>query len=142
MTQRPDLTHGHAQLNIELQRCLGALLSGECDEVEFAEAVRGNCSENEFVDAIAIQLRAAPESKPKVMALINRLQSRGAVSLDLVRFLESKIAPGESPKAFDDITVDLKSAVTSSCVALDRSRAAPVGVGRVLRNRYVIDTRL
>jgi serine/threonine protein kinase len=141
MTQRP-LTRAHAQLNIELQRCLGALLGGECDEAEFAEAVRGNCSENEFVDAIAIQLRAEPESKPKVMALINRLQSRGEVSLDLVRFLESKIAADQLPQASDDITVDLKGAVTSSCVALDRPPAAPVGVGRVLRKRYVIEKRL
>jgi len=142
MTQRPDLTHSHARLNIELQRCLGALLSGECDEVEFAEAVRGNCSENEFVDAIVIQLRAAPESRPKVMALINRLRSRGEVSLDLVRFLESKIATDQLLETSEDIPVDLKGAVTSSCVALDRSVAAPVGVGRVLRNRYVIEKLL
>ena len=114
MNERPDLTHAH--VNDELQRCLGALLSGKCDETEFVEAVRGNCTESEFIDAIAVRLRAAPDSKPKIMAVLNRMQSRGEVSLDLVRFLESKIAEERFPNSHNDQTMDLERNGTSCVV--------------------------
>src|ERR1700730_2685259 len=102
----PDFARTHAHLNTELQRCLESFLSGECDEVEFVDAVRGKCSENEFIDAIAVQLRAVPASKPQVMAVINRLRNRGDVPLDLVRVLESKIAA--DPSRNGDTTVNLR----------------------------------
>jgi serine/threonine protein kinase len=140
MNERPDLTPAHAQLNDELQRCLGVLLSGKCDEAEFVEAVRGNCSEIEFIDAIAIQLRAVPDSKPKILAVLNRMQSRGEVSLDLVRFLESKIAE-ERLANCNDQTVDLARTGTS-CVVFGGPPPSPVQIGRVLRDRYVIEKRL
>src|ERR1700723_4546042 len=99
MDELSDLTRRpHAHLNTELQRRLESLLSGECNEVEFVEAVRGKCSENEFIDAIAVQLRAVPASKPQVLAVIDRLRSRGEVPVDLVRFLESRIAADPLPK--------------------------------------------
>jgi serine/threonine protein kinase len=138
MNERPDLTHVHTQLNDELQRCLGALLSGKCDEAEFVEAVRGNCTENEFIDAIAVRLRAVPDSRPKIMAVLNRMQSRGEVSLDLVRFLESKIA---ERRWLNDQTVDLERNGTS-CVVFGGPRPSSVEIGRVLRDRYVIEKRL
>jgi serine/threonine protein kinase len=140
MNEPPVLTHAPAQLNSELQRCLGALLSGKCDEAEFVDAVRGNCSESEFIDAIAIQLRAVPDSKPKVMAALNRMQSRGEVSLDLVRFLESKIAEGRLENV-NGQTVDLARNGTS-CVVFGGPPPSPVEIGRVLRDRYVIEKRL
>jgi serine/threonine protein kinase len=140
MNDGPALTHAHAQLNSELQRCLGALLSGKCDEAAFVEAVRGNCSESEFVDAIAIQLRAMPDSKPKIMAVLNRMQSRAEVSLDLVHFLESKIAEGRLANVAGQ-TVDLARSGTS-CVVFGGAPPSPVEIGCVLRDRYVIEKRL
>jgi serine/threonine protein kinase len=141
MNERPNLTHAHAQLSDELQRCLGTLLSGKCDEAEFVEAVRGNCTESEFIDAIVVRLRAAPDSKPKVMAVLNRMQSRGEVSLDLVRFLESKIADKRFLNSTDDQTVDVEKNGTS-CVVFGGPPPSPVEIGRVLRDRYVIEKRL
>jgi len=140
MNDGPALTHAHAQLNSELQRCLGALLSGKCDEAEFVQAVRGNCSESEFIDAIVIQLRAVPDSKPKIMAVLNRMQSRAEVSLDLVRFLESKIAEGRVANV-NGQTVDLARTGTS-CIVFGGAPPSPVEIGRVLRDRYVIEKRL
>jgi serine/threonine protein kinase len=137
----PDFVRTHAHLNTELQRRLESLLSGECNEVEFVDAVRGKCSENEFIDAIAVQLRAKPASKPQVMAVIDRLRSRGDVPVDLVRFLESSIAADRMPK---DITLNLrrKGAVTSTRFASDASPPSRVEIGQVLRSRYVIEQRL
>jgi serine/threonine protein kinase len=138
----PDFVRTHAHLNTELQRRLESLLSGECSEVEFVDAVRGKCSENEFIDAIAVQLRAVPASKPQVMAVIDRLRSRGEVPVDLVRFLESNIAAADRlPK---DITLNLrrKGAVTSTRVASDGPPPSRVEIGQVLRSRYVIEQRL
>jgi serine/threonine protein kinase len=139
MNERPALTHAHAQLNDELQRCLGALLSGKCDEAEFVEAVRGNCTEGEFIEAIIVRLRAAPDSKPKIMAVLNRMQSRGEVSLDLVHFLESKISEERFANSNDDQTVDLNG---TSCVVFGGPPPSRVEIGRVLRDRYVIEKRL
>jgi serine/threonine protein kinase len=140
MNERPDLTHAHAHLNSELQRCLDALLSGKCDEAEFVQAVRGNCSESEFVHAVAVQLRAVPDSKAKVMAVLNRMQSRGEVSPDLVRFLESKIAEGRLVQANGQSVDPARSG--TSCVVFGGPPPSPVEIGRVLRNRYVIEKRL
>jgi serine/threonine protein kinase len=139
MNERPDLTHAH--VNDELQRRLGALLSGRCDEAEFVEAVRGNCTESEFIDAIAVRLRAVPDSKPKIMAVLNRMQSRGEVSLDLVRFLESKIAEERLPSSNNDQTLDIER-IGTSCVVFGGPPPSPVEIGRVLRDRYVIEKRL
>jgi serine/threonine protein kinase len=141
MNERPALTHSLAQLNDELQRCLGALLSGKCDEAEFVEAVRGNCTESEFIDAIIVRLRAAPDSKAKIMAVLNRMQSRGEVSLDLVHFLESKIAEARLPNSSNDQTVDLAINGTS-CVVFGGPPPSRVEIGRILRDRYVIEKRL
>ncbi len=139
--KHPDFVRTHAHLNTELQRHLQSLLSGECSEAEFVDAVRGRCSENEFIDAIAVQLRAVPASKPQVMAVIDRLRSRGEVPAELVRFLESSIAADRPPK---DITVNLRhqTAVTSTRVASAGAPPPRVEIGQVLRSRYVIEQRL
>jgi len=141
MNERPALTHTHAQSSDELQQCLSALLSGKCDEAEFVEAVRGNCTEHEFINAITVRIRAVPDSKPKIMGVLNRMQRRGEVSLDLVHFLESKIAEERSPNSNDDQTVDLERNGTS-CVVFGGPPPARVEIGRVLRDRYVIEKRL
>jgi serine/threonine protein kinase len=144
MNPCPHLTHTHAHLNAELQRCLEALLNGKCNEAEFVDSVRGKCSENEFIDAIDVQLRTVPASRPQVVAVINRLRSRDEMPRDLVRFLESKIAVVQLPNGNDDITIDVKrnGVVTSSHAVLVGPLPSPVEVGDVLRNRYVIEKRL
>jgi len=141
MDEHSDFTRRpHAHLNTELQRRLESLLSGECNEGEFVEAVRGKCSENEFIDAIAVQLRAVPTSRPQVIAVINRLRTRGDVPLELVRFLESKIAA--EPLPIQAATVDLSrgGAVASRPPASEGT--PPLEIGQVLRDRYVIEKRL
>jgi serine/threonine protein kinase len=143
MDEQSDFTRRpHAHLNTELQRRLESLLSGECDEAEFVEAVRGKCSENEFIDAIAVQLRAVPTSRPQVIAVINRLRTRGDVPLELVRFLESKIAAETLP--IQDATLDLlrHGALTSRPRASEDPPPCPVEIGQVLRDRYVIERSL
>jgi serine/threonine protein kinase len=143
MDEHSDFTRRpHAHLNTELQRRLESLLSGGCDEGEFVEAVRGKCSENEFIDAIAVQLRAVPTSRPQVIAVINRLRTRGDVPLELVRFLESKIAA--EPLPIQDCTIDLlrRGAVTSRPRAAEGPPPSPMEIGQVLRDRYVIEKRL
>src|ERR1700723_2685419 len=143
MDELSDLTRRpHAHLNTELQRRLESLLSGECDEGEFVEAVRGKCSENEFIDAIAVQLRAVPTSRPQVITLINRLRARGDVPLELVRFLESKIAAESLP--LEDATLDLQrgGALTPRPRTSQDPPPSPVEIGQVLRDRYVIEKRL
>jgi serine/threonine protein kinase len=143
MDEHSDFTRRpHVHLNTELQRRLESLLSGECNEGEFVEAVRGKCSENEFIDAIAVQLRAVPTSRPQVIAVINRLRTRGDVPLELVRFLESKIVA--EPLPIQDATIDLlrRGAVTPRPRASEGPPPSPVEIGKVLRDRYVIEKRL
>jgi serine/threonine protein kinase len=155
MDEHPDFARRpHAHLNIELQRRLESLLSGECNEGEFVEAVRGKCSENEFIDAIAVQLRAVPTSRPQIIAVMNRLRARGDVPLELVRFLESKIAaepsPAEAlpipakPSPIQETTIDLqrRGAVTARPRASEGPPPSPVEIGQVLRDRYVIEKSL
>ena len=143
MDEHSDLTcRPHAHLNTELQRRLESLLSGECDEGEFVQAVRGKCSEHEFIDAIAVQLRDVPASRLKVIAVINRLRARGDVPLELVRFLESKIAAESS--SIQDATIDLRrrGAVTPHQRASEGPPPSPVKIGQVLRDRYVVEKLL
>jgi serine/threonine protein kinase len=69
------------------------------------------------------------------------MQSRGEVSLDLVRFLESKIADKRLLNSTYDHTVDREKNGTS-CVVFGGPPPSPVEIGRVLRDRYVIEKRL
>ena len=44
-----------------LHQALRALLNHELGDDEFVGAIRGVCSEDEFLDAMASQIRTAPE---------------------------------------------------------------------------------
>jgi serine/threonine protein kinase len=119
-----------------LRQLLHARMSGELSDDEFVGAVRGTYSQSEFVDAISTQLQTEPQSLPTVMALVNRLNTRGDIPADLVRLIESKISRREARSANDDLTVDLgmnKARVVDRPAAMLR-----LEVGRVLRDRYEI----
>jgi serine/threonine protein kinase len=119
-----------------LRRLLHARMSGELSDDEFVGAVRGTYSQSEFVDAIATQLQTQPQSLATVMALVNRLHTRGDIPADLVRLIESKISRREQRSANDDLTVDLgrnEGRVVDRPAVLLR-----LEVGRMLRDRYEI----
>ncbi|HEY0800214.1 MAG TPA: serine/threonine-protein kinase, partial [Steroidobacteraceae bacterium] len=91
------------------------------------------------------QLRADPDSAETVMAVANRLQAEGEISLHLVRLLQTKITADELPNAGDFVTIDIKAERTgkSAHVAVhDHPPPTPIEIGRVLRDRYVIEKRL
>jgi serine/threonine protein kinase len=121
-----------------LQRLLNARVTGEFNDDQFVAAIRGSYTRHEFVDAVSMQLQAVPESKPRVMALVNRLNRRGEIPTDLVRLLEYKIARREPRNSNDGVTIDFDGR--------NPGFADPppprLEVGRVLRDRYVIEQRL
>jgi serine/threonine protein kinase len=117
----------------------GASLIGELDDAAFV-AMRESCSQQEFVDAVASRLRAAPESIPRVMGRVNRLRSQGDISADLVRSLEAKITGGEPLDCNGGVTIELRNHMLRP--PSSASRDCPprtIEVGRVLRDRYVIE---
>jgi serine/threonine protein kinase len=116
-------------------------MTGQFNDDQFVQAVRGTCTEQEFIDAVAKELRGAPESTPTVMGLINRLYKRGEVSLAIVKALESRISRGE-PRSDDRVTIDLKQDGERSRSLVGRLVPPLVEAGRVLRERYVIEQRL
>jgi serine/threonine protein kinase len=119
-----------------LRPILHARMNGELSDDEFVGAIRGTYTQSEFADAISTQLQAEPRSLPTVMALLNRLNSRGHIPADLVRLIESRISRRETRSANDDLTVDLDS---NRVRAVDRPPdLLRLEVGRVLRDRYEI----
>ncbi len=117
MNECPDISCSDNELSAgPLRRLLNARVIGEFDDDQFVAAFRGSYHKNEFVDAVSMQLQAIPESTPRV------------------------------PRNSNDVTVGLGT------VALGVSRpgnpcfADPpplrLEVGRVLRDRYVIEQRL
>jgi serine/threonine protein kinase len=123
-----------------LRRLLHARMNGELSDDEFAGALRGACTQSEFVAAISTHIHAEPQSMPRVMALVNRLNDRGDIPADLVRLVESRISRSEPARADDGMTVDL-GANTEVDAGLAARQAAlrQVEVGRVLRDRYDIE---
>ena len=125
-----------------LHKCLNARMTGQFNDDQFVDAIRGTCSEQEFIDAVSKQLRMAPESTPNVMGLINRLYKRGEVSVNIVRAVESRIRRGEPRDGHDDITIDFRPEGERSPLLVGRPAAPLIEPGRVLRDRYVIEQRL
>jgi serine/threonine protein kinase len=138
----PDVSGSGDQLST-LRRLLHARMNGELGDDEFAAAIRNTCTQSEFVSALSAYLHAAPESMPRITALLTRLNARGDIPADLVRLLELRISRRELSGANDGVTVDLpKNGAVSACNP-DRPAILPrVEVGRVLRDRYDIEQRL
>lgn len=137
-----DFGCSHSQLSAEsaLRRLLQARLKNELSDGEFVTTIRGNCTQSEFVAAISMQIDAEPRSKPRVMALVKRLNIRGDIPMDLARLLESKMSRDEPPTSNDGVTVDLGGKMAVSACIVDRGLALRgVEIGCVLRDRYAIE---
>jgi serine/threonine protein kinase len=139
MNESPDCSIDQLSTGWGLRQMLGARMSGELNDNQFVQAIRGTCTKSEFVDAVAKQLDAEPHSVAAIMALIGRLSQRGDLPADLVRLLESRISGGGAHGAQDGITVDLGGNGTGVACVVDRPPALlRVAVGCVLRDRYEI----
>jgi serine/threonine protein kinase len=147
MNERADLADMAAELKVELQQCFDALVVGDTDELEFVEIVRGKFSEDGLTDANALALRLSPESKPKLMGVVSRLESDGQFSSGNVQFLES-MADDDS-NITESPTIELPipqlnggNANAQLASVGEPASPAPLENGRVLRDRYVIEKRL
>ena len=118
-------------INAELRSRLNAL-------------ARGESSEDEFVVQISTLVRTAPGAAGTALASINREFIRGEISADVFRVKASTIIGRESATAPYGRTVDLRTrpATHPSESGDDSSPCAPVEIGRVLRDRYVLEKRL
>jgi serine/threonine protein kinase len=123
------------------QRQLDALLSGEC-------------SEDEFIDGLSSP-DAGADSAWNVVALLDQRYRLGQVPIDLFRSIEARIARRELSAADSGYTIEFEPSVAAPRVITQRFASgapidsppvpsAPPGVeiGRVLRNRYVIESAL
>ena len=142
MNESADLADMAVEMKLELQQCFDALVVGDTNEGEFVESVRGKFDEDELADAIGVQLRLSPESKLKLMAVVERLERDGQFSPANVGFLE---AMAEDDLTLDDSpTIELQSsnATAQLLPALHQPEPAAVEIGRVLRDRYVLEKRI
>lgn len=147
MNLAPDFGCSRDPLSAEsgLRRLLQARMNGELSDDEFVAAIRGTCTQSEFVAAISMQIQAEPQSLPRVVALVNRLNNRGDIPADLLRLIEARISRGVPPSANDGIT-DLARSTAFAAGSLERQCIVErppalrrVEVGRVLRDRYEIE---
>jgi serine/threonine protein kinase len=138
----PDISCSNNQLStgLALRRVLHARMNGELSDDEFVRAIRGTCTQSEFVAAVSAYLHAEPNSMPRIIALLNRLNGRGDIPADLLRLLELRISRDEPAGAGDGVTVDLgRNAVVSAFITDRHPVVRRVEVGRVLRDRYDIE---
>jgi serine/threonine protein kinase len=121
---------------------LDALLSGEC-------------SEDEFIDGLSKSPDAGADSAWNVVALLDQRYRLGQVPIDLFRSIEARIARRELSAADSGYTIEFEpipavTRVTTQPLAAEASidsaanLSGPPGVeiGCVLRNRYVLESRL
>src|SRR6202790_2489936 len=115
----------------ELQSRLNALACGES-------------SENEFVGQISSLVLAAPGAAGTALVAVNHEFIRGEISADVFRAKASRIIGRDSATTPYGTTIDLKTrpAKHPSESGNDSSQSAPVEIGRVLRDRYVLEKRL
>ncbi len=141
MNECPDISFSANELaGDSLRQLLNARVTGEFNDDQLVEAIRTNYTNNEFIEAASIQLQAIPESIPSLMALVNRLNRRGIIPAEVVGLLESKIPRGERRNFTDCATVDLgRNRTRNPCLA--ESARPSLEIGRVLRERYVIEQR-
>jgi serine/threonine protein kinase len=132
-----------SQPNGAWQWQLDALLSGEC-------------SEDEFMEGLSNSADADADSAWNVVALLDQRYRLGQVPVDLFRSIESKIARRELSAAQDSgntiefepnlavprVTTQRLGSEAPIDWASDPSTSPGVEIGRVLRNRYVLEERL
>jgi serine/threonine protein kinase len=134
-----DCARNELSTRSALRRLLDARMNAEFTDDEFVGAIRGTCTQSEFAAAISALVNAQPQSLPRIIALLNRLNNRGDIPADLMRLIESRIAPGEMACVDEGVTVDLGgNSVVASRVVDRQATSRRVEVGRVLRDRYDI----
>ena len=119
---RPDnVSLPGLDLDLELQKCLGQFSRGECTDIE-------------FVDQVSRLLRAPADAGAADHSLLalNQQFMRGEISADTFRSRASTIIGRASDTYRVGATIDLQMTDAASS-------SMPVGVGRVLRDRYVLE---
>jgi hypothetical protein len=99
--------------------------------------VRREGGEAEIVDEIAALLHAAPGSSWEIAAVIQQRYRHGDISAELFQSLAAKIAGRVLPAADYATTVGLVAPSINHSLA-----SPPIEMGRVLRDRYVLQQRL
>jgi serine/threonine protein kinase len=96
---------------------------------------------DEFVDEISRLLHAAPNSAWNAVADRYR---RGEISAEHFRSIASKIVGRELATAHYGTTIDLQEPLAphSTVPPDEECRSSPIEIGRVLRDRYVLEKRL
>jgi hypothetical protein len=133
------IAHTLSRAESTLHKALRATLNHEMNDDEFVAAIRGACTEEEFLDAVASQIRTAPESTSGVMSLMHRLSWRGEVRASSIRRLESLQSGCPPSDLTDGITIELADAAGSSQPAGAEPIPTGLEVGTILRNRYLIE---
>jgi serine/threonine protein kinase len=118
-------------LELELQHRLDAL-------------IRGERSEDEFMDEISALLHGAPHSTWNTVALIHQRYRQEELSADAFRSIVSRIVGRELDTTRYSTSVGPKIPLTEqpSVPIDDRDPTTAIEIGRVLRDRYVIDKGL
>ena len=108
------------------------------------ELARGDHSEAEFVGEISSLVRAAPDSVGNALVAINQQFIRGEISAEEFRARASKLIGRGTATMPYTTTLDLKTRPAEQTAdSHDDSRPfAGVEIGRVLRDRYVLEKRL
>jgi serine/threonine protein kinase len=114
--------------------------------------VCGECSEDDFMEEISSLREAAPDAAWNIVALIDQRYRRGQIPIELFRSLESRIVKRELAGVDHGTTVNLPPGTGSSMQAApsttpslrmdDQSSPVVLEIGRELRNRYVLESRL
>jgi serine/threonine protein kinase len=130
-----------SQTNVAWERQLDALLSGEC-------------SEDEFMDGLANFPDSVTNSAWDVVALLDQRYRLGQVPIDLFRSIEARIARRELCAEDSGTTIEFEPNLAVVSVTPQLARDTPIDsapdpwtspgveIGRVLRNRYVLEERL
>jgi len=120
--------------------------------------ISGECSEADFMAELASLRQSGGDSIWSVLALLDQRYRRGQLPIELFRSIEAKIARRELSAHDYSTTVELDFVPAPAASKPHISRAdpvdtvdypvepeaaaAPAPVERVLRNRYVLETRL
>ncbi|GAC1667272.1 MAG: hypothetical protein NVS9B2_08510 [Steroidobacteraceae bacterium] len=109
----------------------------------------GECSEDEFLHELSRCRLLGADSAWSVVALLDQRYRRGQMPVELFRSIESKIARRELGVVDYGTTIELGIELSDGAAEGAQApapAAATAGydteIGRVLRNRYVLETRL
>ncbi len=107
--------------------------------------VRSEGGEADIVDEITSLLAAAPNSAWDIAAVIHQRYRHGDISAELFHSLAAKIVGGGAAAADYGTTVGLQPpprSLPAGAAAQPQPATLPLEIGRVLRDRYVLEQRL